>query len=64
MNTTALPPVIDAKSVTARYFRLTVLSADLPTAQAETRTIIETDYANRVSVTDFKVFQSATPAQP
>jgi Glycosyl hydrolases family 43/F5/8 type C domain len=64
-NTTALPPVVDAKSVTARYVRLTVLSADLPTAQAEIRTIIETDYANRVSVTEFKVFQSsAPPAQP
>ncbi|MES1179003.1 MAG: hypothetical protein ABUL62_32105 [Myxococcales bacterium] len=29
-----------------------------------TRTTIETGYANRVSVTDFKVFQSATPDQP
>jgi hypothetical protein len=50
--------VKDSKSVTARYLRLTVISADLPTDSAETRTILQTDYADRVSVVEFKVFQN------
>ncbi|MES1179002.1 MAG: family 43 glycosylhydrolase [Myxococcales bacterium] len=59
-NTVALPPLVDVNSVTARYLRLTVLSADLPTTASEIRTIVETDFANRVSVVEFKAFQNAT----
>jgi len=64
-NTTALSPVTDSHPATARYLRLTVLSANLPVAQGEIRTILQTDYADRVSVVEFKVYQSATaPAMP
>jgi hypothetical protein len=35
-----------------------MVSADIPTSQAELRTIIETDYADRVSVVEFKVFEN------
>lgn len=54
-------PITDVQSATARYLRLTVLSADLPLASAEIRTILQTDYADRVSVVEFKVFQNAAP---
>jgi F5/8 type C domain len=64
-NTTALSPVTDSRIATARYLRLTVLSANLPVAQAEVRTIVQTDYADRVSVVELNVYQSATaPASP
>jgi hypothetical protein len=55
-NTEKLSPIADSKSVTARYLRLTVLSADLPTDSSEIRTIVETDYADRVSLVEFEVF--------
>lgn len=55
-NTQKLSPVVDSLRVTARYLRLTVLSADIPTASAEINTILQTDYADRVGVVEFKVF--------
>lgn len=55
-NTQNVSPVVDSNSVSARYFKLALFSADLPTASAEVKTIIETDYADRVSVFEFKVF--------
>jgi hypothetical protein len=51
-NTQTPSPITDVKSATARYLRLTVLGADLPDAQAEIKTIIQTDYADRVSVVE------------
>lgn len=61
-NTDSVSPIMDSKPVTARYLRLTVLAADLPTAQSQTKTIVQTDYADRVSVVEFKAFQSANPS--
>jgi hypothetical protein len=55
-NTESVSPVVDSLSVSARYFKLTLLSANLPTDNAEVSTILETDYADRVSVFEFKVF--------
>ena len=55
-NTQNVSPVVDSNSVAARYLKLTLLSANLPTASAEIKTILETDYADRVSVFEFKVF--------
>jgi hypothetical protein len=43
---------------------LTVLGAELPVAHAEIKTIIQTDYADRVSVVELKVFQSAAALAP
>jgi hypothetical protein len=60
-NTQAPSPITDVQAATARYLRLTVLGADLPVASAEIRTILQTDYADRVSVVEFKVFQNAAP---
>ncbi|MBN1128572.1 MAG: hypothetical protein JXA71_06275, partial [Chitinispirillaceae bacterium] len=54
-------PMVDTGRVTARYMRITVNSANLPTAADQIRTIIETDYADRVSVVEFKVFQESIP---
>jgi hypothetical protein len=59
-NAQKLSPVVDAMGVAARYLRLTVLSADIPTANAEISTILQTDYADRVGVVEFKVFGSTT----
>jgi len=59
-NTQKLSPVVDAMGVTARYMRLTVISADIPTASAEITTILQTDYADRVGVFEFKVFGPPT----
>ena len=56
-NTENVSPVVDSNRVTARYLKLTLLSADLPTANAEISTILQTDYADRVSVFEFKAFQ-------
>ena len=55
-NTQNISPVIDSNKVTARYVKITVFSADLPTATNEIGTILETDYADRVSIVEFKVF--------
>ena len=55
-NTTNLSPVVDVGPFTARYLRITVLSANIPTAAAEIKTIIQTDYADRVSIVEFKAF--------
>ena len=59
-NSQKLSPVVDAMGVVARYLRLTVLSADIPTASAEITTIVQTDYADRVGVVEFKVFGPTT----
>ena len=55
-NTQKLSPVVDSLSTTARYLRLTVLAADIPTAADEINTILQTDYADRIGVFEFKVF--------
>ena len=55
-NSQNVSPVIDSNRVTARYIKITVLSANLPTSSNEIKTILETDYADRVSVVEFKVF--------
>ena len=60
-NTQSLSPVVDTGAITARYLRITVLAAPLPTAAAEIRTIIQTDFADRVSIVEFKAFASSTP---
>ncbi|MBN1760923.1 MAG: hypothetical protein JW863_21530 [Chitinispirillaceae bacterium] len=56
-NTVAVSPVVDSSAVTARYVKLTLLSGDIPKDDAQIRTIVETDYANRLSVFEFKVFE-------
>ena len=61
-NTQKLSPVTDPLGVTARYLRITILSADIPTASAEITTILQTDYADRLGVVEFKVFGPATTA--
>jgi hypothetical protein len=60
-NTTSQSPVLDVGPATARYLKITVLSASLPTASAEISTILQTDYADRVSVVEFKAFQNSSP---
>jgi hypothetical protein len=60
-NTANLSPVVDVGPFTTRYLRITVLSANIPTAAAEIRTIIQTDYADRVSIVEFKAFESTSP---
>jgi hypothetical protein len=55
-NAQKLSPVVDSLATTARYLRLSVLSADIPTAGGEINTILQTDYADRVGVVEFKVF--------
>ncbi len=59
-NTENVSPITDTGRVTARYMRITVLSANLPTAVNQINTIIQTDYADRVSIVEFKAFQNAT----
>ena len=59
-NTQNISPVIDSNRVTARYIKITVLSANLPTESKEIKTILETDYADRVSIFEFKVFGDDT----
>jgi hypothetical protein len=56
-NTQNVSPVVDAIKVTARYLKVNVLSAVLPTVTNEIRTIVETDYADRVSIVEFKAFK-------
>lgn len=60
-NTTRLSPIVDVATATARYLKVSLLSAELPTAQGEISTILETDYADRVSIVEFQVFQNASP---
>jgi len=55
-NGDSVSPVIDTGKITARYLKLTLLSADLPTQNAQISTILQTDNADRVSVFEFKVF--------
>ncbi|MBN1309392.1 MAG: family 43 glycosylhydrolase [Chitinispirillaceae bacterium] len=57
-NKQNVSPVVDSATITARYMKITVLSADLPTSNNELSTILQTDYADRVSVFEFKVFGS------
>ncbi len=59
-NTANLSPVADVGPFTARYLKVTVLSANLPTASGEIRTILQTDYADRVSIVEFKAFESTS----
>lgn len=61
-NTQNVSPVIDTNRVIARYLKLTLLSANLPTANAEISTILQTDFADRVSVFEFKVFPETNTA--
>jgi hypothetical protein len=66
-NTLNVSPVVDSNRLMARYLKLTLISADLPTASAEISTILQTDYADRVSVFEFKVFgdsQTKTRTNP
>lgn len=66
-NTLNVSPVADSNRVTARYLKLTLISADLPSASAEISTILQTDYADRMSVFEFKVFgngQTKTRTNP
>ena len=56
-NTDNVSPVVDSNAVTARYVKLTLLSGDIPKDDAQIRTIVETDYADRLSVFEFKVFE-------
>ena len=60
-NMQSMSPVIDTGRITARYVRITVISANLPTASGEVGTITQTDYAERVSIVEFKAFRSSTP---
>ncbi len=63
-NTETLSPVVDTGRAAARFIKITALSANLPAAQNEIRTIIETDYADRFGIAEFKVFQGgAVPAR-
>ena len=60
-NTQFPSPMVDTGRITARYLRITVLSANLPTNNSEISTILQTDYADRVSIVEFKAFQSSIP---
>jgi len=53
-------PVVDVNPTTARYLRITVLGADIPSAAAEIPTILQTDFADRVSIVEFKAFERAS----
>ncbi|HEX2956788.1 MAG TPA: family 43 glycosylhydrolase, partial [Chitinispirillaceae bacterium] len=55
-NSRNVSPVIDSNRVKARYLKLTLLSANIPTASQEISTILQTDYADRLGVFEFKVF--------
>ena len=57
-NEDNVSPVIDSNTVTARYIKITLFSADLPASNSEISTILQTDYADRVSMFEFKVFGS------
>jgi hypothetical protein len=56
-NTDNISPVVDSNAVNARYLKLTLLSGNIPKDNAQIRTITETDYADRLSVFEFKVFE-------
>jgi len=57
-NSDNVSPVVDSSNVTARFMKITLLSADLPVSNSEISTILQTDYADRVSIFEFKVFGS------
>jgi hypothetical protein len=69
-NRDNVSPVVDSNTVTARYLKLTLLSGDIPTENAQISTILQTDYADRLSVFEFKAFERPTtgckaqPVQP
>lgn len=48
-------PLIDKKKAVARFLRITIFSADLPT-ERESASPARTDYLNRVSIVEFGVF--------
>jgi hypothetical protein len=58
-NTDNISPVIDSNTVTARYLKLTLLSGDIPNENGQINTILQTDYADRLSVVEFKVFEDS-----
>ncbi len=55
-NSDNLSPVVDTARATARYLRITLVSADLPNSADEVHTIVETDYADHLSVSEFSVY--------
>jgi hypothetical protein len=57
-NTATVSPVTDSGLATARFVKITVLSANLPTATNEIKTILETDHADRASIVEFRVFKA------
>jgi len=59
-NSENVSPIIDTNTVSARYIKVTLLSADLPKTSLEVETILETDHADRVSIFEFKVFAKDT----
>lgn len=59
-NTQNVSPIIDSNAVTARYLKITVISANLPTTSAVISTMAQTDYTDRVSIFEFKVFAGPT----
>jgi hypothetical protein len=64
-NADSVSPEIDSNAVTARYMRITLLSANLPTVAGQISTIIQTDYANRLGIWEFRVFApTATQVLP
>lgn len=48
-------PLVDRRTVKARYLKITILSADLPTPR-ESTSPARTDYLNRASIVEFAVF--------
>jgi hypothetical protein len=61
-NADSVSPEIDTGTVNARFMKITLLSANLPTVAAQISTIIQTDYADRLGIWEFRVFApTATP---
>lgn len=54
-NSKKQSPLVDSKAVTARYLKITILSADLPGPE-QSHSPSRTDYLNRVSIVEFGVF--------
>ncbi len=59
-NADSVSPEIDTGTVTARYMKIILFSANLPTVTAQITTILQTDYANRVGIWEFRVFAPTT----
>lgn len=54
-NSKKQSPLVDSKAATARYLKITILSADLPGPE-QSNNPGRTDYLNRVSIVEFGVF--------